>query len=384
MVRTTMMMGLGLAVLALPASAEVTLQSRIKGAYFGSLVADALALSTHYEYSAEKIFKFYGQIDRYYAPGEKTGGQTHGVGWGQRNFHDGNGKGPAKGAGEQTDYGDYNILILEHLAATAKRPRRIDLAELIPRWQDRMKTWRSWMCTMTKSTLQQVARGVSHDQLGGRSNAMSVRAAAAFGYYTSEDDVVHATRTAMFTHRDQSALDGGEFFARVTWRIVHGGGSVRPRAAIEAVAALPSSSAFIKQKVAQALAKVDEATDPKSALSKEEFVDDLAITSMARLWDVGKTEPIKVGKASPTEGTLPGSIYFIVKYENDFQAAAASNTMVGGDTASRAVAIGMVLGAANGIEGIPEPLREKLVEYRASDALLDKLPLLQDGARTEL
>ena len=34
---------------------------------------------------------------------------------------------------------------------------------------------------------------------------------------------------------------------------------------------------------------------------------------MARLWDVGKTEPIKVGKASPTEGTLPGAIYFIVK-----------------------------------------------------------------------
>jgi hypothetical protein len=29
-------------------------------------------------------------------------------------------------------------------------------------------------------------------------------------------------------------------------------------------------------------------------LSQEEFVDDLAMTSMARLWDVGKTEPIKV------------------------------------------------------------------------------------------
>ena len=27
------------------------------------------------------------------------------------------------------------------------------------------------------------------------------------------------------------------------------------------------------------------------------FVDDLAATSMARLWDVGKSEPIKVGKA---------------------------------------------------------------------------------------
>ena len=55
----------------------------MKGAFLGSLVADALALSTHYEYDAVKIKKFYGKIDKYYAPGEKTGGQTHGVGWGQ-------------------------------------------------------------------------------------------------------------------------------------------------------------------------------------------------------------------------------------------------------------------------------------------------------------
>jgi len=32
--------------------------------------------------------------------------------------------------------------------------------------------------------------------------------------------------------------------------------------------------------------------------------DDPALTSMARLWDVGKTEPIKVGKASQTEKLL--------------------------------------------------------------------------------
>ena len=49
----------------------------------------------------------------------------------------------------------------------------------------------------------------------------------------------------------------------------------------------------------------------------------LAMTSMARLWDVGKTEPIKVGKASPTEGTLPSSVYIILKYVDDFAAAAS-------------------------------------------------------------
>merc|ERR1719424_2481586 len=129
-----------------------SLTSRMKGAFLGPLVADELALATHYEYDATKIKQFYGQIDRYYSPGEKTGGQTHGVGWGQRNFHDGNGKGPAKKAGEQTDYGDYNILVLEHLAATAEPPHPMSLDELIPHWQKRMQTWRAWMCTQTEQT----------------------------------------------------------------------------------------------------------------------------------------------------------------------------------------------------------------------------------------
>lgn len=53
--------------------------------------------------------------------------------------------------------------------------------------------------------------------------------------------------------------------------------------------------------VQQALDKVAEATDPDKPLSREEFVDDLALTSMARLWDVGKSEPIKVRHQMQTE-----------------------------------------------------------------------------------
>ena len=60
-----------------------------------------------------------------------------------------------------------------------------------------------------------------------------------------------------------------------------------------------------------------EVTDESKPLSKEEFVDNLALTSMARLWDIGNSEPIKVGKVSPAEGTPPGSIYFITKYQPD-------------------------------------------------------------------
>merc|ERR1719276_152535 len=147
-----------------------------------------------------------------------------------------------------------------------------------------------------------------------------------------------------------------------------------PRQAIDAAA--KKMGRWYVDKANQGIAKFEEATDPSSSLSKEDFVDDLALTSMARLWDVGKSEPIKVGKASPTEGVLPGSIYFIVKYDDLYEAARA-NAMVGGDSASRAVALGMVLGAAKGLEGIPQRLRDTLVDWERLDGLLDQLPLIK-------
>jgi len=358
------------------AAEAVTHESRMRGATLGALTADALTLGTHYEYDATKIKRFYGEIDRYYAPGEKTAGETHGVGWGARNFHNGNGNGPAKKAGENTDYGDYVLLILEHLAKTAKNPHKLSLSELIPFWQKKMQSWRSWMCTQTRQALQQVAQGVGYDQLGGHSNAMSVRSPAALAYFDSEEEVVDAAITSMFTHKETTAKQGAEFFARVSFRVVHK--NLTPSQAIDEVANLKTTPQFVKQKVQQAKDKVKEATDPNSALSKEEYVDDLAITSMARLWDVGKTEPIKVGKASPTEGTLPGAVYFILKYEGDFAAAAQANSAVGGDNASRSVAIGMVMGGHVGVEGIPDRLRgPSYVEWNKAQKLLSKMPLIK-------
>jgi len=83
----TLVLSRSSSAVASSAAAPPSLQSRVRGAYFGAVVADALTLGTHYEYDAEKIKKFYGGIDRFYAPGEKTGGETHGIGWGARNYH---------------------------------------------------------------------------------------------------------------------------------------------------------------------------------------------------------------------------------------------------------------------------------------------------------
>jgi ADP-ribosylglycohydrolase len=103
---------------------------------------------------------------------------------------------------------------------------------------------------------------------------------------------------------------------------------------------------------------------------------------MAKLWDVGRSEPIKVGKASPTQGTLPGSVYFILKYADNpdgLNEALTANAMVGGDNASRAIAIGMVLGAYFGVEAIKPLWRDTLDQWEYCEELLDTLPLLQDS-----
>jgi len=352
------------------ASAVLSKADRIRGAYYGALVSDALTLGSHYEYDAPKIKLAYdGEITKYMGPGEHMGGETHGIGWGKRNYH------PGAVAGDQTDYGEYNVLVLEHLAAQTSSIHKFDVQEFLPLWQRRLQNWKQWVCTQTKATYQQVSQGTPVSELGGYSNAMALRFAAVFAYYDNEADCVDAARKAMFTHRETSALQGGEFFAKVTYRIIHRG--LTPAEAIDEVAA--ESSAWFQLKVQQAKDKVQEATT--GALSHEEFADDLALTSMARLWDVGKTEPIKVGKASPTEGTLPGSLYFILKYSSDLTKAAKANAMVGGDNASRAIAVGMVLGAAHGVGAIPSHLRDTLNHWEHSAILLETMPLLQQKDR---
>ncbi len=351
----------------------VTKDEAIKGAFFGALVGDALCLGSHYEYDAHKIYKAYGNkpIEKFMSPGEMMGGQTHGIGWGERNYH------PGKTAGGTTDYGDYNIVILEHLAATANPPRDFDVASLLPHWMNRLENgWGSWICTMTKETYAQVKQGVAVQNLGGISNATAIRHVAAHAYYDDEETLAKVSRQAMFTHRDADALAGGEFFARVTHRVING---QNPQDAIEMVAV--QMGGFIEGKVAQAIAKYQEASDENSQLYKEQFCDDLALTSMAKLWDVGRSEPIKVGKASPTQGTLPGSVYFILKYMNEedgLNKALGANAMVGGDNASRAIAIGMVLGAYFGVNAIKPLWKETLTQWDYCEELLDTLPLLKD------
>jgi len=230
-------------------------------------------------------------------------------------------------------------------------------------------SWGAWVCSQTRQALQKyvnkqynnTSNTTIQKSLGGPSNAMGIRSPAALGVYGDIESLVKASDDLMFTHANIDALAGGEFFTRLAHKIIH----TDEINTVDKLFNLMEKSVsemkgerkyFCSTQLQKGYLKYKEATNPKMPLYKEEFVDDLAATSMARLWDVGKTEPIKVGKASPTEGTMPTSIYLILKYFSlhssspgkAFAEGVRANAMIGGDNASRSIAVGMILGSIAG------------------------------------
>ena len=108
-----------------------TLLSRLPGAFHGALVTDAFCLVSHYENDASTIKAAYSRrIKRNVAPGESMGGSTHGIGWGRRNYHQG------QKACDQTDNGEYYELWLEYLADPKYKSGPIEVQDFQPMWNN--------------------------------------------------------------------------------------------------------------------------------------------------------------------------------------------------------------------------------------------------------
>jgi ADP-ribosylglycohydrolase len=67
-------------------------------------------------------------------------------------------------------------------------------------------------------------------------------------------------------------------------------------------------------------------------------------------------------------------VHLIAKYESDLKEALVQAVMAGGDNAARAMAVGMVLGARLGWEGIPTEWLSALKKRDEIQRLLDGVP----------
>ena len=145
----------------------------------------------------------------------------------------------------------------------------------------------------------------------------------AFLSNSSEEEVVRASvEQTMLTHRSKEAEESATFIAKAGYRLIHG---------------------------ANLLDTLKE-TAPEWALKKADGVlSENTVDAISKL-----------GPACSISSALPSVLYLAMKYGDDTETAFIENAMAGGDNCARGLALGVLLGATNGLSSIPERWVENL------------------------
>eukprot|EP00935_MAST-01C_sp_MAST-1C-sp1_P000477 g477.t1 len=350
---------------SIPASAQAV--ARMNASLLSAMLGDSVSLTTHYEYDSAKIRQAYeGEMEpvKLLPPGWLTGGSTSTPGLAVKQWH------PGKGAGHQTDYGDYCLMTMEFVVEQLHQgTRRFEAEAYHTYWRGWIQHYTGYINFATKETLENM-------RTHGSSRA-------------DEDALAAAARDAStITHRAELAQSAAEFFARVTHKVIAHQGRLRPSAAIEQTVkemlglesltndqggmAAGVNTAASRQSAAfwalLGLRKAEEAAGPNTQLSQqpEALVDDYACGTILGGWPCDASEADlesdggeakrrecarmgMMGKASEASTAVAASVYFIARYEAlSVRDALVANALVGGDNACRALPIGMVLGAFHG------------------------------------
>ena len=144
-------------------------------------------------------------------------------------------------------------------------------------------------------------------------------------YPSDLDRLIEAARAqTILTHNNRAVVASAEFFARVVVQVLQGS---KPTAAIEAAGAEVADREALE-------GWLSDGMDSRSLDSRPAIAD--------------------FGQMCEIEAALPATIHLIAKYEDNFKQAMIANVMAGGDSASRGMLAGMVLGAYHGTAAIPE------------------------------
>ncbi len=147
-------------------------------------------------------------------------------------------------------------------------------------------------------------------------------------------------QTAM-THNTDHVIASAEFFARVAARVLHG---TAPVSALNRVM--------------------------KEAFNKEPFLGWIKDGLSSRSSDT-REATLDFGQMCETNAAFPSVIHLIAKYEDDLKEALVQNVMAGGDSASRGMMVGMILGAHHGMDAIENDWLNELKDYQDIIHLLE-------------
>ncbi len=279
------------------------MKSSVFGAIYGSFVADALSLGAHWVYDVIEIKEKFPEYDGYHDPITE--------------YHVG------KKAGDFTHYGDQTAWLLESISLE----NEFSLFSFSSRWREYMSDYKGYVDSASKTTLENLNSGLSPLEAGSTSQDLSVvgrMAPLALLYSDKQKELEDAAvLQAQMTHNSKSAIDSTRFFAQLLYLVFQG--------------YTPKNSL---------LAMLNAADDP--------VIEDWIKVALASV-EHDTTEAISsFGQSCNVKGGCPGALHLILKYENNFEEAMKQNVYAGGDSAARGMVAGMILGAYNRFESIPQ------------------------------
>ena len=280
------------------------LKNKISGLLFGSYCADALSLGVHWIYDSQELVKNHGRVTEYKAPGSDS-------------YH------PHKQAGDQGHVGDQSLCLLTFLSREKKWDPSMFMEDWLSMWPD----YNDYIDGATKATLANVQNQA--DKTQGGSDSVEIAGPAriapliAFLSNSSESEVVKAAvEQTVLTHRSKEAEETAIFLAQAGYRLIHGSN----------------------------LQDTLNETAPEWALEKAKSVlSENAVDAISKL-----------GPACSISSALPSVLYLATKHGDDIEAAFIENAIAGGDNCARGLALGILLGSANGLSAIPQGWIENL------------------------
>jgi ADP-ribosylglycohydrolase len=143
----------------------------------------------------------------------------------------------------------------------------------------------------------------------------------------------------MLTHRSKEAEESATFLAKACYRLIHR---------------------------SNLLDTLNE-TAPEWALKKANSV--LSENTVDAI--------VKLGPACSISSALPSVLYLAIKHGEDTETAFIENAMAGGDNCARGLALGMLLGANNGVSSIPKVWVKELDSKSSLNKLIETSPSKQ-------
>ncbi len=214
-------------------------------------------------------------------------------------------------------------------------------------WRAHFAAYDGYFDHATKETLKNFEAGNPPHEAGSGSSDLSAAARIAplaCRYADDPQALVTAVRAqAAMTHNAPDVVDAAEFFARTLVAVLAGRS---PQEALNAVRREHFDRPPFDAWVEAGLKSVGESTRS-------------AIRRFGQMCDVG--------------AGFPGVVHLIASYNGRFDDVLVANVMAGGDSAARGLLAGTILGAAAGMDGIPERWRAALAQRERIQNLIDRL-----------